>query len=301
MTRKRNRIAIVVIAIAVTSLGVASVRAWAGPTTTTALSPDTVAAGNAYAARLLAAQPIPTGARPVSALATPLSPMSSPDEGSDLRTATEYYLLPMTADVSSYVRANLPAGERIIGSGSGGGGGAPLSSGIGLSPTCASRHITYCGVEYAWANDDQQELVVDAQVVWMPLVHVEMPTSGVVSVTGFARLSLMSASSGATSIVLTHRQALQLRSSIDDLKDMNEGGICAEDATLLNVKVIEGGKVVWKAVGDECPGALTITSPRASHYLDDRSCSFWRTVDSFFSKGEAAGTRFASREICAIN
>ncbi len=56
-----------------------------------------------------------------------------------------------------------------------------------------SPHVTFCGVYYqtTQAKDGEQELRVDVQVIYLPILHVKMPTDGVVTVTGYGTTSLM--------------------------------------------------------------------------------------------------------------
>jgi hypothetical protein len=126
-----------------------------------------------------------------------------------------------------------------------------------------------------------------------------MPTNGIVTVTGYGKTSLANGSSDSSSVVLTHQQALQLRSAISELKDMGENGGCMEDSILLKIKLVKNGKVVWSAIADECPGGLTITSAKSSQILDNRSCSFWHVVDSFFTSGQGTATKSDSQQICS--
>jgi hypothetical protein len=72
-----------------------------------------------------------------------------------------------------------------------------------------------------------------------------------------------------------------------------------EDSALLYITVSQNGKVVWKAIADECPGELRITGTAGAHLLDDRSCAFWHVVNSFFPAGTAPATKTDSLNTCA--
>jgi hypothetical protein len=72
-----------------------------------------------------------------------------------------------------------------------------------------------------------------------------------------------------------------------------------EDSALLYISVSRNGKVVWKAIADECPGELRITGSAGAHLLDDRSCAFWHVVNSFFPAGTATATKTDSLRACA--
>jgi hypothetical protein len=270
-----------------------SVNALASPTTTTTLSPQTVAAGEAYVRAFLARQPIPPAARLVTSLPTPVP--SSWDVEDSL--AYRQYELPSTVSVESYVEAHAPADESVSGTSTTNGPNALTTHTVELTGTCASPHVTYCAVTYVSAQvNGHQELRVEAEVVWLPIVHVSMPTKGLVSVTGFATTSLVHGSSGQSTVVLSTRQAHQLATQISGLKDMSEGAQCMEDSALLYITVSQNGKVVWNAIADECPGELRITG---GHLLDDRSCAFWHVVNAFFPNGTASATKSASTSICA--
>ena len=276
-----------------------SVSALASPTTTTTLSPQTRSAGAAYAEALLARQPIPPGARLVDTLPTPL-PSSGDITDTGTATAHHEYELPSSVSVATYVEAHLPSGETLSGTGTGSGPTTPTTHTLQVAATCVSPHITYCGVSYVTTEvNGQQELRVDVQVEWLPIVHVVMPTSGLVTVTGFDTTSLVRGSSGPASVVLSRAQARGLGEQIRGLKDMSQNVNCMEDSALLDITVTDGTTVVWRAIGDECPGELRITSVTGDHLLDDRSCSFWHLVNSFFPAGTATATKSDSARSCA--
>jgi hypothetical protein len=198
------------------------------------------------------------------------------------------------------VQAHLPSGEKVSGNGTTSGPNTNPVYSLTVSRTCVSPHIIFCGVYYTTteAKSGEQELRVDAQVIYLPIVHVKMPTTGIVTVTGYGKTSLAMGSSDPSSVVLTHHQILSLRSAISGLKDMGSNGMCMEDSLLLNIKVVKNGKVTWSAIADECPGGLTITSSTSKVILDNRSCSFWHVVNSFFASGQASATKTDTR-ICS--
>jgi hypothetical protein len=134
-----------------------------------------------------------------------------------------------------------------------------------------------------------------------PDTPVVMPVtgSGMVSVTGFGVTSLVHGSSDPTTVVLSSYQALELRAAIESLSTENGNPICMEDSALLHVKVTRDGKTVWNAIADECPGVLRVTDPASNHLMNDRSCSFWRLVNGFFTSNQATATRRDSQSVCA--
>jgi hypothetical protein len=288
------------VAMGVACLGLASTSAVAAPATTTTLPASIVAAGNTYVRHLLDVQPIPLEARAVTSLPTPISPQGDVVGASSIEQTHRFYLLPMSVSVEAYVTAHLPKGEKVTSTGSSNGPGTNSAQFMTVSLTCVSPHILYCGVYYSTtaAKNGEQELRVDAQVIYLPILHVKMPTDGVVTVTGYGKTSLVDGSSDPTSVVLSHSEVHRLRSAISGLKDMGDNGGCMEDSILLKIKFVKNGKVSWSAIADECPGALTITSAKSDPILDNRSCSFWHVVDSFFSASQASATKSDSK-ICS--
>jgi hypothetical protein len=295
--RTTRRFAAASVVLVVASFGLPAVSAVATPTTTTTLPASIVVAGNAYARHLIDMQPIPPEARKVATLSTPMEVTGNVSPGPDVRHAQYEYLLPMSVPVDQFVRTHLPSGERVDGTGSGGGPNTNTVYTMSVSRTCVSPHITYCGVTYATteAKNGQQELAVGVEVIYLPILHVKMPTVGVVTVTGYGKTSLMNASSDPSSVVLTQHQALTLRTVIAKLKDLGSNGMCMEDSLLLKIKIVKNGSVIWSATADACPGALTITSAKSNAILDNRACSFWHVVGSFFASGMATATKSESK------
>ncbi len=297
--RATRRGALVALALGVACLGLATVSADASTTTTT-LAPGIIAAGNAYARHLLSAQPVPTDARAVSSLPAPDGSLPIVGGLADVRQASHFYVLPASFQVESFVLAHLPPGEAVVTSGTGNG---PQKELIGLSATCDSHHVTYCIIYYATAvtKGGQQELAITAQVNYLPILHVKMPTDGVVSLTGYGTASPANRSGDPSSVVLTHDQALKLRSAIEGLYDLGSNSGCMEDSLLLTITIVKDAKVVWSATADTCPGALTISSTTTNAILNSRNCSFWRTVDSDFSSGAATATKRDAAQTCAAS
>ena len=293
----RRRVALVVVALGVACLGLTSTGATAASTavTTTTLPPATLLAGNAYTRHFLDAQPIPPEARRVAALPTPLPPNGDFGDSPIIRQDHHFYLLPMAVSVDQYVRAHLLKGEKVTETGNGSAPNAYPTHNLGVSLTCVSPYITFCGVYYQTteAKNGEQELRVDVQVIYLPILHVKMPTDGVVRVTGYGKTSLMDGSSDPTSVVLSHHQALTLRTVISNMKNLGFEDTCMEDSLLLKIDVTKHGKAIWSATADVCPGALAITSAKSNPILDARSCPFWHVVATFFASGTAKATTSA--------
>jgi hypothetical protein len=245
-----------VLALGAVCLGTPWVDANAASTTTTTLSPAIVVAGNTYARHLLEAQPLPPAAREVTVLSTPIDITGPVFQSADVRLARRFYLLPASVSVDRYVRSHLPKGATVTGTGSSGGPGVTPVNDMTVSLTCVSRHITFCGVTYATtvAKNGKHELAVAVQVIYLPILHVNMPIDGVVTLTGYGKTSLLDASSDPSKVVLTHDEALKLRTAIAGLKDLGSNGGCQEDSVLLKISVVKNGTIVWKARRMRAPG-----------------------------------------------
>jgi len=283
-------------------IATASPNAFAGststapPFTTTTLSPGNIAAGTAYALQRLNQQPVPPGAKLVQHLPTPLSENGEGPSNGGLRDVTREYLLPSSVDVDAFVRTHLRTGGSVNETGSGSAPHTNPTYNIGVTLRCVSRHVTYCGLVYqtTLAKDGQQELRMDLQVDWLPIVIVKMPTMGVVSVTGYGDNSLPQGSSDPFTVTLSHSQAVALRIDISKLND-SAGGECMEDEQLLTISVASSTSkmVVWHATADVCPGVLSVVTKSGSVQLDDHSCALWQLVRSFFPVGKADATKGA--------
>ena len=119
-----------------------------------------------------------------------------------------------------------------------------------------------------------------------------LPTSLVVTVTGFDRTTVEGGSTGPVTVTLTGVQKRRLAGLLDGLAAA-PGGACMEDAALFSIAAsqIAGGPTTWSATADVCPGTLTIHGPRGARSRTDRSCSLVRFIDSLFPAHEAGGTR----------
>ncbi|MGB8197768.1 MAG: hypothetical protein WCF25_12255 [Acidimicrobiales bacterium] len=296
--RATRRGALVALALGGACLGLATVTADA--TTTTTLPPTTITAGNAYARHLLGEQPVPPHARTIRSLPTPDGSLPIVGGTSDVRSTHHFYLIPASFQVDRYVRAHLPTGEAACCNSKLYSPSAPPVYTYTVSPTCDGQHITFCVIYYVSTRTKSgaQELAITAEVSYLPILNEKMPTFGTVTVTGYGTVSIFG-SKDPTSIVLTHGQALALRSAIEGLKDLGVNSGCMEDALLLKIKIVKDATLVWSATADECPGALTITSTGTDAMLDTHGCSFWHVVDSFFPTGAAKGTKAASSQICS--
>ena len=267
--------------------------AFAGTTTTT-LSPATVAAGKAYATELLSEQPVPSGATPVSHFSTPLALQSQEAFLVGNQIISRRYSIPASIGIEQFVRGHLRKGEAVVGTGTGGGPNEGTVHSVSVSLPCVSRHVTYCALQYDTTTTPggREELLIALQIDWVPIAIVKMPTTGVVTVTGYDKASAAFGSSDPVSVVLTSQQTLKLSRVIATLKESGEG-LCAEDAILLKISITSPSTkaVTWRAVGDDCPGALAISASGTHVALDDHSCTLWWLVSSFFPAGKADATK----------
>jgi hypothetical protein len=293
MGKRIRTIGLLIVALLSVTIGLATPSAFAGTTTTT-LSPATVAAGRAYAVHLLSQQPLPSGATPVRHFATPLAIQSQEAFLVGGQIVSRGYLIPASVDIDAFVRGHLRKGEAWAGNGTGNGPGESTVYSISVSLPCTSRHVTYCGLQYETTTtpNGRQELRIALQIDWLPVVTVKMPTTGVVTVTGYGETTACCGSSKPASVVLTRQQAEKLSKAVATLKESGEG-MCMEDATVLKISITDPttGAVTWRAVGDACPGVLSISSKSTNVALDDRSCALWQVVATFFPAGEADATR----------
>jgi hypothetical protein len=275
------------------SVGFGSPSAFAGTTTST-LSPATVAAGKAYATNLLGQQPVPPGATPVRHFSTPLAIQSQEAFLVGNQFVSRGYLIPSSVAIDEFVLGHLRKGEAVAGTGTGNGPHEATINSISVSLPCVNRHVTYCGLQYDTTTTPQgrQELRIIVQIDWVPIVVVKMPTTGVITVTGYDKSSLAQMSSGPVSVVLNGQETSKLSNIIATLK-MSGEGLCMEDEVLFKISITSptSQHVSWSAVGDTCPGTLAISAKGTHVGLDDHSCALWRLVSSFFASGQADATK----------
>ncbi len=189
--------------------------------------------------------------------------------------------------------------DQWVGTG-GSGSGSVTSEKFSIIPLCPNRHASSCHLTYSEReiSAHQQELRVDVVVDWMPIDVVLIPMTGVVTNTGYTTISPIRRSSGVVKVNLTPTETIKLRGAMSLLREVSVN-MCMEDSTLYKISVVStaGGRVVWSAIADECPGDLTVTSLGNSVVLDARSCALERLVASYFAANTARGTR-AGLKVC---
>jgi len=251
--------------------------------------------GREYAESLFAKVPLPSGITRLKAPLQPLHEITGNPGFTNLIDIVRYYRSPSSINIAAFARSHFPKSE-WEGSGSTVDGGFQLSASVSALSLCTNRHAAYCGVTYSERalSTGDEELRVDVAVVWTPIHVVLLPTSGVVTLTGYGKLSLASPSSEPSGVELSASQVKRLRSTIAVLRS-SPGGICMEDSTLYTISVAStaSAKAFWSATADECPGQLTITFDGRQVRLDARSCPLESLVSSFFLPHTATGTKLA--------
>jgi hypothetical protein len=247
----------------------------------------------AYAESLFSKVPLPPGITRLDSPLKPLHEITGNPGYANLIDIVRYYRAPSSIDVAAFAQSHFPKSE-WEGSGSTVDGGFQLSGSVSALSLCTNRHAAYCGITYSERalSKGEEELRVDVAVVWTPIHVILLPTSGVVTLTGYDKLSLASPSSEPSRVELRASQVQRLRSAIAVLRT-SPGGLCMEDSTLYTISVAPtaNAKAFWSATADECPGQLTVTFNGRQVSLNARSCPFERLIGSFFPPHTAAGTK----------
>jgi hypothetical protein len=262
-------------------------------------APDTaVINGHRLAESLFAAAALPPGAVPTARLPAPLT-----DGVGDTSTADVHqtFVLKNNVNIAKFVRAHRPVGGVIVGPNTESGSDITTETSIGVSLPVSNRHVAFEGIDYTvgYTAKHVEELRVDVHVDWVPIHTAEMPTTGVLTLTAFGRLSSAENSSDATSVVLTRLQAHRLHDIITSLPNVPVGEDCMEDSTLFTITVAPavGMSATWTATGDDCPGYLYVTSGTGHISLADTPCSLRSYLLSLLPRGMARATR-SSLKVC---
>jgi hypothetical protein len=231
----------------------------------------------------------------VTRLTAPVEPLHAVTGNpgfANLIDVVRYYRSPSSIDVAAFAQSHFAKSD-WEGSGSTVDGGLQISASVSAPSMCANRHAAYCGVTYSErALSSGEELRVDVAVVWTPIHVVLLPASGVVTLTGYGKLSLANSSSDPSHVELSASQVSKLRSAIATLRT-SPGGLCMEDSTLYTISVAPtaDGKAFWSATADECPGRLIIKYDDRQVSLNARSCPLETLISSFFPPHTATGTK----------
>jgi len=293
MTRRwKNRLCSAYSGIIVVSVVTAFALLSMAPASASATSSNQTA-GRTYAIALFSKIPIPSDVTLLSAPVKPLHPVTGSPGYSNVIDVTRYYSAPTSIDVNGFAEAHFPKSE-WQGTGSSFDGGYHTSGSFSALSLCTDRHAAYCDVTYSAEvlTKSQRELRIDIAVVWAPIHVVLLPTTGVVTLTGFDKISPMNASSGPVKVELNANQVKKLRNAIALLRS-SPGGLCMEDSTLFQISVspTATGKAFWSASADECPGQLIVNALGRQVALNARSCPFEKLVGTYFPPHSATGTK----------
>ena len=130
---------------------------------------------------------------------------------------------------------------------------------------------------------------------------VSLPATGVISITGYARMSAMSGSTDPTTVVLTRRQTTALRLAIAKLPQppslSDKPMVCMEQDTvfIISVAPTRGASANWVATAELCPapGLLFIKDATGPQLGAVPYCALRSFITSIFPKSAVAGTRSA--------
>jgi hypothetical protein len=255
-------------------------------------------AGRSYAQSLFSRVPLPSDVTRLTAPVKPLHAVTGNLGFANLIDVVRYYRAPSSIDVAAFAQSHFAKSD-WEGSGSTVDGGLQISASVSALSLCTNRHAAYCGVTYSErALSSGEELRVDVAVVWTPIHLVLLPTSGLVTLTGYGKLSLANSPSDPSHVELSASQVAKLRGAIAALRS-SPGGICMEYSTLYTISVASSAsaKPFWTATADQCPGQLIIKYDSRQISLNARSCPLEKLVSSFFPSGTAGATT-ADLKVC---
>ena len=246
--------------------------------------------GEAFAQSLLTGAPLPSGAVAASKVQAPLRVLPEAKGTTDIY---KYFVLKSKIDLAAFIDANRPQGAVVSGPDSETSG--QHSTTYEYSLPLANRHIAFESIDYTTGETTAgvEELRVDAEVDWVAVQPLVMPVTGVVTLTGYGKLSLANPSSKPSSVTLTTVQALALRRQIMSLTNAPTGAFCMENSTLFTITVApsKGQSATWTAKGDECPAYLTVASAAGYVSLIDSTCPFRNFIRSLLPATGAKATR----------
>ena len=249
--------------------------------------------GEAFAMAVLRAAPLPGGVTAVARPPVTLTNLPSTTGTLDLH---EYFFVGSGVHLADFIDAHRPRDAVIDGPNSMTSGEA--STTYEYSLPLANRHIAFESLDYTvgLTPSGREELRIDAEIDWAPIVAAVMPVKGDVTVTGYGKLaSPLRSSSDAAMVTLNPSQALHLRDQILTLSNAQISGACMENSTLFVITVSPGKDrpVEWTATAEACPGLLFVNEGTKHIELVDNTCPFRRLISGLFREGEAVGTRAA--------
>lgn len=257
----------------------------------TRTSLEGLGAATGFAITLVKSAPVPQGATFTPSLEYPLVSADGTPAMTGLVDVQRNYRLSGPLDLRAFLLAHHAAGSAVGGASTMSGSNVIASTTIEVTFPFANRNISYEKLAYTTgrAPNGVSELRVDALVEWAPVHTILMPTTGLVKVTLFQKLSLMAPSSDPLTVVLTRAQAVAMQGAIATLSNTN-GGTCAEDATMFTIAASSkrGGPSTWNAVASECPNLLTLTSGLDHALLSDTSCALDAQIVNLFARERSA-------------
>lgn len=216
----------------------------------------------------------------------------------DLVDVHEVYTFTHAINLGEYLRLNRLDGASLAGPSTVSGSSIPTETGYEYTLPFANRHVSYERLDYSLADSrtGAETLRVDAQVVWVPIVTVHMPTTHPVTLTGYDHLSLAMGPSGAVSVTLSPAQARRLERVVASLSSA-AGGVCMESSPMFvittSTRSKDDAKKLWTATAQECPDVLGVVDGTRHVMLDDSSCALRNLVLSDLPRGEATASREA--------
>jgi hypothetical protein len=313
MDVRRRRIAVIVVGCALALATLPAVLADSSPAPSvpavTSTAPDYApsAAGEQFAAQVLASAPLPPGAQEWTA-PPPADLDSVQTVGiSGLIDLHELYLVgePATSDGSGsldrYALAHLPPRSSLA-SGNSGGGPQGMTSGFSVSLPTSGPNEDWAQILYETTNAPAGGYVlrVDAQVVWVPdrSPADAIPAPAGAQVTGYTAISAMNSSTGPVTAQLGEADGARLAAAVNALP-LAPGTFCMEDSLLFTITFQPPpfSSSPSYSVSEDLCGATVYVSVGATHLpaLSDTGCSLRHLVAGLLP-ARAAGTRSAAAD-----
>jgi hypothetical protein len=247
----------------------------------------TSTAGTKFANHLLVTAPVPKGAVLTAVLPAALINGGGAATGEDVIDVHRNFELNGSVNLEAFLIAHRAPGSVVSGPNTGSGSDIVSFTNYAVTLPFANRHISLEQIEYTAGSSSGgvKELRVDVEVEWLPIRTVLMPTSGVVTLTLYRKVTVAFGSSDPVSVTLTHAQEVKVRSAIASLSN-TAGGLCMEDATLFRISASPGTvkAASWTGVATNCPSTFTVVSGSQRTLLSNGSCTLETLVASLLTK-----------------
>jgi hypothetical protein len=241
----------------------------------------------AYATSILDRATLPAGAEPATRLPVSLIDGAGVPAIPALVDVHRSFLLSRPVNLGRFVETHAPRGATSAGNLREVGTNHLYEAGYSLSLPTTNRHAAYVLLDYSVgaAASGQGELRVDVHVEWAHIRTVDLPT-GVVTLTGYRRLTYANPSSGPVTVVLTSSQAGELRGELAGLANGAPGGMCPESLKLFVISVAtrRGVLPTWIATAKSCLGEIDVVNHHQSTVVLDDACSLRRLVGAWLPK-----------------